>query len=395
MKIFKILLIVILVFSVIFISASAFILSNGRKILLSQLKKNLGIEAEVSDLKVALPASIIIENFSVKDDLKVARLILSPDLLALLRRDIVLRSIILEKPEIKITRNPDDSYNIGIFVYKKDGELVMPKAPVLESGAGDKQESQAQAMLSKKTSPSVEPEKFYLNRLKIKDGTVRFIDRNISSEEPFRLNFSNFNFSVSHLLLPKASHANFKGDANVVSEDGQKAGILDISGWIDILGRDMDADVSLADVRVPVLKPYYKEYLKRELKSGNLLLQASLKSKNNDLKVDCHLELSDIAYEEPQGEPASGEENAKAEDLTFFAFDSIFLTEGRAVFDFSFSTKLDSPKFENVKIKGTFLQPKIEKILSQPTEKTVKDFKEMGKQFKDIGKQFKEIFKSK
>ena len=120
-------------------------------------------------------------------------------------------------------------------------------------------------------------------------------------------------------------------------------------------------------------------------------LAAYLRSKNNDLKADCHLELSQISFKQmPEPASPSEETNAKTEDLTYLVFDSLLSSQGGLVLDFSVRTKMDRPRFEHIKVKGAFLQS-----LGAQMPQATGDYKEIGKQFKSIGKQFKSMFKNK
>jgi hypothetical protein len=122
-----------------------------------------------------------------------------------------------------------------------------------------------------------------------------------------------------------------------------------------------------------------------------MFLTGAFKSKDNDLNVDCHVELNNISFVESEVSP-EGEKELEVRDLTHLAFDSMLSAEGGIVFNFSFRTKMNLPRFENIKIKGNFFQSKIQAALSNP-EKTAEDFKKMGEEFKAIGKEFKKMFK--
>ena len=81
--------------------------------------------------------------------------------------------------------------------------------------------------------------------------------------------------------------------------------------------------------------------------------------------------------------------------MTNIIFSSILPSQGKVVFDFSVHTKMDRPKFEHVKLKGTFLQSMMGGLsVKSSSGQSIEDFKQIGDQFKAIGKEFKKAFKS-
>ena len=378
-KFYKVFLVLILIFVLIFLFVFAYLLLNARKILLSEIEKNLGMKTQASSLRVVFPTTIIVEDFALGDNIKVDKIVVSPSLLGFIRGDIVLNLLILEKPRLKITRNSDDSFDFGIPFKKTEKAAAAPGAP---------------ARKGEKAVPKAK--RFYFNKLKVVDGNIDFIDKGVSADSPFIMKFSNLNLDVFRPSLLQLFRMQFQGRGDLVAVNGERIGRLDMAGWVDVFARDMDARASLTGVRLAYLEPYYKKFSKRDLKSGDMSLTGDFESKKNDLKVALHVELKNVAFQEKEETPSSPE-NAVANVTApaLLAFNSIFSTEGNAVFDFSIETKMDKPKFEHIKFKASFLQSRIEAALSKPPQETIEDFKKMGKEFEAVGKQFKAIFKSK
>ena len=377
-KIFKILGIIIVIFVLLLAAISTYFLFNARTILVSELKKNLGVEVSISDLKVILPNSIVIENFAIADAVHIEKIAVAPSFFGFLHGDIVFNSILLEKPRLTVTRLPEGVFDFGFKIPQKTENA-----------------SVQQVQVQKPSGASSERPRFYFDKLKIKDATISLIDKATPSGEIFQMKLTSANLDVSRVSLLDLSRFRFDGQTVLMSLSGTGAGELKSSGWIDVLARDMDAKVEAKGMSMSFFAPYYKKYIKKEIASGDIAFLADLKSKANDLTANCHVELNKVAFKEgtQAAEPTPEIEKGQM-DLTALAFDSVLSSQGAAVFDFSIRTKLDHPKFEKIRLKASFLQSNISQILNQPSQKTEEDFKNIGKQFKSIGKEFKKIFKS-
>jgi len=376
-------LVLVIVVILIGVAVSSYMALNGRALLLSEIENNLGVKAQISSLRVSFPPALIVDGFAIQDSIKIDRLIVSPSLLALFRGDIILNSLIIEKPVLQVTRNNDDSFDFCKGVFKKSALPAEPQRISSEAAP-------APADNKKKTK---KPRKFYLSRLKIKDAKLEFIDNGIAGTEPFKMWFANVNLDVFHPFLFNFFRMQFKGQGDLLSATDDKIGKLAISGWADILAKDMNANVALSGARLAYLKPYYKKFLKRDLSSGDMDMTALLISKSNDMTADCHLELNNIAFKE-QETATSEQDTTEPIDFTLLAVNSLLSAEGKVVFDFSARTKMDRPRFEKIKIKGSFLQSAIQGAMSKPPQQAIEDFKTIGKQFESIGKEFKKAFKN-
>ena len=359
---FKPAVIIIIVIVLFGLAAPVFIAAKSQKILFSEIENNLGLRPKAASVRISFPATVIIEGFSLGEGIRADKIIYSPSLLGFIKGEMVFNSFVLRKPKLKITRKTDRTFDFGIAAGKKAKE-------------------------GKKKI-------FYSNKLKVEDGDIELMDAAISAEQPFVTRLSHLNLDVFRPSILQLFRMQFIGKGDLLTEKGEEIGKVEMAGWVDILARDMDAKASLKNMRLIYFGPYYKKFLKKGLKSGDLASSVDLKSKNNDLKANFHVELSNIVFKEEEA-VAFGETEAKPEDLTFLAFDSILASEGKVVFDFSVNTKMDRPRLEKIKFKAAFLGSGIQASFSKPPQETIEDFKKMGKDFEAIGKQFKAIFKSK
>ncbi len=362
-------LIVIVIVIVLGLVASAYVVANGRSILLVEIEKNLGVKAQIGRVGVAFPASVVVDNLALGETIKIERVVISPSFLGLFNGHIILNSLVLEKARFKVTRRSDRTIDLGLGARKKKEEVAGIPAAVVPQ--------------EKKTVVK-RHRKFFLNKLLVRDADITLVDEGVVAPQPFQMRLTHFNANVFHPNLWELSRLQFRGQGSLVTMDEKLVGSIDSSGWVDVLAKDMDAKIALPCVHLAYLEPYYKKFLKKELTSGDMVLTAALFSKNNDLIVDCHLELKDIAFKQLEA-PVPAEGEAQPSDLTVLAFNSILNSQGSMVFDFSIRTKMDRPRLGKIKMKGVFLQS------GQDTQ----DLKKMGDKFKEIGKEFKKAFKNK
>ncbi|HAJ57333.1 MAG TPA: hypothetical protein DCL35_06140 [Candidatus Omnitrophica bacterium] len=383
MKILRIFLIILVVIILAVAGISAYVAVNARAILVTQLEKNLGIKIEIEDLRVALPKTIIAEGVVISDSLKVRRLEVTPSLIGLLKGDVGFNSIVIEGPQVTVTRNADNSFDYGLPVIKAKPSVQAPK---IDQKAPEK--ASASAPEPQKKAPDI-----YISKLLVRNASVTFIDKALVDQPPFVIKCFPVGLEVSRISLAQPSRMQATGQGSILSGDGSQVGRVIISGWVDPARLDMDARLEVQDGKLAYFRPYYKKYVKNELESGDANITVLARSKSNDMTADCHIEVTGVAFKKAQ----DTEQRVVRDfgDVADMAFDSLLGSEGKTAFDFSIRTKMSEPKFENIKFKGNFFKGRVEAVLSKPPQETIKDFKKIGEEFEAIGKQFKDIFKSK
>jgi len=116
----------------------------------------------------------------------------------------------------------------------------------------------------------------------------------------------------------------------------------------------MQATVKIADIDGISLYPYYAKWVDLErarIEKAKLNLVSNIKSVDNNLTAECHLELTDIVFK-PRPEE---EEQNKAQKIAVAVLD-IFkaLNKGKIVFNFTIKTKMINPAFSLNNIKDAF-----------------------------------------
>ncbi|MFA5038610.1 MAG: DUF748 domain-containing protein [Candidatus Omnitrophota bacterium] len=355
-KFLKILLIIVLVLALAGLAASVYFMANARRIIMARMETSLGVPVEISAFKVFWPLSVQIQGLVVGKNIKVETIRIKPGLEGLMSGGLVFHEIFVEKPYVKVIRKSDNTMDVGLPAREEDARMS-----------------------------------FAMRQLVVQGGRVEFRDESLA--EPFVIMADDIRLDARQASLVKLTLIDFDASATLATAQGEKAALVTARGWIDWLPKDMEAVLEVSDGNLVPFSPYYKKYVKKDLQAGGVRLKADLKARANDLNVNCHVELADISFriEGQQGQEGGGK--ADINDLTSLALNSILSSEGGATFDFSFRTKLDKPKFENMNIRGSFLQNRIRAVISQPPDKTVEQYKQIGEQFEAIGKELKNIFK--
>ena len=342
-----------LIIAALYLALNAALLTFGKALIISQIEKNLYAKASLEKVTFGLPLSINIDKLSIEGLFKADSVLVSPSIMGFLAGRIILNSLKIARPEITLTRDKDDKFNLPRIESKGKAP------PILLAG------------------------------LKIQDGKLIFLDKKIDPDG-YRVVVNDINVDIAKVAFPPTSlYTNFKASAIFVNGASSPAGKAIASGWIDFGPKDMDGKFELKDVEAVVLSPYYQNIIPaKKLHSGKLNFIADLKAKNNDLLVKCHLEFSDIVYGKEEGEGKNSVSDLFSDALGIFSDAS-----GRVTFDFSFNTKLDKPRVDLINLKGTIAQAAAQNIASQPPENVIEKVKETAKKFKEFGKSLKDIFK--
>lgn len=388
MKMNRFLKILIPIILLIALSLSAlwiYVSINGKRLITDELEKAVGAKVVIQDIRVVFPLSIVVKGFSLGDNISASQISVSPNLLGIFKKSGFIKAFILKDPKIKIVRQADESFDFGFSKDVQD-KLAVSAVSNKKTKAGDEVED---------SSDLAEQARFYPDKLELIDGNVEVIDRSVSGDgTSFKMNFSSLNLTVTRTTPFNMARMDLKGTTKVLAE-GKEAGEVGLAGWVDLVGMNMDVQFLLKDAKVPSFAPYLKKLFGGDIKSGDVSLKADLKAKNDNLNAACHIEIKNVAFADKDQTDNSQDQSVNTAQMIFSGFNSLFSTDGGIVLDFSVDTKMSNPKFENVRLKGNFIQAKIGDIISKSPDERDKEFKEIGKQFEDIGKQFKEMFKKK
>jgi len=347
----KIIIVLLILFLGVSLAAYIFINTKGKDLIVAQLDNVLQPQVDIESVKLIFPTTLQMQGIDIEDFLTAEELVIQPSLLTLLTGNIGFSKIAVIEPDITITRASDGSFNVTSL-------LKLPK-----SGG--------------KAKPVV------IGELSVKNGVINFIDRKVESGG-FSTKVTDFNMKVRNPLNPR-----FKISAEM------QGGTFRTSGWVNLLRKDMDANLELSNINGAYFSPYFKKFLSgRKLKSADLNSQVSLSAKNNEVEGICQLEISNIAYEEPPEEEVSQEEK---EDSFPSPAALIFGSEGSLPKNISMDLPIKGTlipfRIKLVKIAGSVFSEMLKQTISGDPEKLPEKIEDIGEQFKAFGKEIEKVFK--
>jgi hypothetical protein len=232
-----------------------------------------------------------------------------------------------------------------------------------------------------------------VEHLKITDGRVTFIDEALKTEPPFRADVTDVQVETRRASLLEPFRIVIACSAKVGEGEGIVPGQLTGSGQANLLKRTGTGRLDIAAVSMKMFEPYFFKYTKKKLLTGTATVSADFRGEGNDVSGDCRVVLGGMSFQEP--EPAQGQEKEGMSWKDFGAamLSSLFFSPSGITFEISFSTHLDKPRFENVKLRGAFTPFGIigtaeDKLLPQGGD----DIKKIGEGFEAIGKEFKKKY---
>ena len=205
----------------IFISCGITIALYGKKIIVSQIERNLKTKVSLGDISLSLPFTINLTDLELGNLLKADRISVSPSILSLFTGKIILSGLTIINPLISLEHSPDGSLNLPKL------ELKGKQPPILLTG------------------------------LVIKNGKLVFIDKKISAEG-HRIIADKINGRIYKVMFPPISqNIKFELFASFVHPDGRALGDASALGWIDFGPKDMDANLQIKDLDITYFAPYY------------------------------------------------------------------------------------------------------------------------------------------
>ena len=225
-----------------------------RTTFLPLVEQQLGRSVEIGDIDIGILSGVTLNDLIIREAqssdvfVAVATAGLSYRLWPLLKGQLDIREISLDQPSITLIRLPDGHFNISDLINIDDHDEPRSDSDT-DIGA---------------TITSVFD--LLIQRIKISNGRILFIDRHINPAAPFRYNFSNLNLTVKEMSL----HKSFPVDISVVLNQAQ----LSFSAQVDPARRSGNALVRISSLDLIPFVPYYRDQLPGPI--GSALLDVNL-----------------------------------------------------------------------------------------------------------------------
>lgn len=354
-KLFKVIIWLLAIAFLIFIIANITISALGKKIIISQIEKNLKLKAKINTVGFRFPLTIVINEFQLEDLIDCTSVSFSVNPFGFLVGKVILNGIQIVSPVIKLTQFSDGSLNLP--------------------GLGQKPQAQTKV-------PNI-----ILASLRIENGRIIFTDNKVNSQG-FKVVIDNINAYVSKVAFPVTSlKAKFYLFCKVKDMHNQSLGSIEGNGWVDFTNKDMDAVFNIKGLEVTYFSSYYGDFFSRRLASAFLSTSSKLKAKNNNLAIATNLRLYGLVYAQEEGEVLPGINLAKN------ALDLFVDSQGNLNLDFTVNTQLDNPRLSPGELKRVILDAALRNLSGQSADQLMEKVGSIVDQFKDFGKQMEDIFK--
>jgi hypothetical protein len=316
-----------------------------------QIQQNLKLKASVGSVSLSFPFRISLAKLEIGDLLSIKKLSFSPNLVALLFGKIVIHGLNIVEPVINLEQSVDGKLNLPVLPENKG------KAPAV-----------------------------YLTSLRVRDGKIKFTDKKVTPDG-FRMSIGKLNVRVAKVALPITSlETNFDLSAQLLSWADEPFGEVTLSGWLDYLARDLDAELEIKGLDLTRLSVYYGNFISsRKLASAKLDSVSVAKARNNDLNIATKFNLSNLTY-------ASGESEYLDLNVVKNTLDLFTDPQGNLALEFSINTLLDKPAFSQQDIQKIILKAAAKNLTKQPPQHLMNKVNNMIDQYENIGKELKNIF---
>lgn len=347
MKFIKIPLKIAAVFFILFLLAYAgiamYVSQKGKAIVLDQVSKSLNRKVSVDSVKLMPLFNLEVKGLDIEGIGKAEIITVTPSILSFFTKSVYLS-------EIKIK-------DVKLFCEIKALPLPAPSGP---DAAAPVIEEQKKPEPVKINAPSSLTMPVVVKHLSVRSGSLIFVDKAVSAEG-VRLLVDNLKADLENVSLPAVSAiTNFSVKASLPWQKEKKSGAVQIDGWVNLVKKDIQATVELADIDAIALYPYYSGWLnleKTRINSANLSFTSKIQGNNNDVVANNRLKLKDIMFK-PREENEPPERAEKIANLVIGMFQA--MDGGDIVLDFVVKTKLDDFKFNASNIRMAF-EEKIKK----------------------------------
>ncbi len=321
-KIKSILKFFIITLAVIFAISYLFVAIMGKAILRKGLESLTHKKVSIGYFSLTPTFRLVIKDLEIQDLAKLRSVSISPSFIGLLRGKLILNQLTLLQPEFFLSKVPEEITNTKVSTT----EIIPPLAKVTKPGKN-----------------SSVP--FGIKQFNVKNGEITFIDQTVSSGS-IKITVKDINSSVKNLYLyPTSAVTDFKLNAVIPWKDKEDQGKIKLEGWLNSFKRDIRATLKINDIDAVYLYPYYSYWVdlgKARIEKAKLNFSSEIHGLNNNVTLDCHLELTDMVRKPLE----IGEAEEKASKVTNVVLDRFkTMDNGKVELNFSIKTKMDSPQF--------------------------------------------------
>lgn len=219
-KFLKVLLVIFIVIAALIIAAFAsislwFPFEKVKAYAVKEASEITGRDITINEIGFNLLKGFEIKGFEMKESAKLGKktfikddyITLNYNLLALIKKDIVINSFVLHKPYIQIIKDIDGNFNFSDII------VTMNKRKAEKAAKAKKPAEQKETKEKKKTDFSKYIDNVIVTSVKING--ANFIYRDNSKPKPVDLKIENFNFVLDDLVLSAVKPVRLSSDSRI------------------------------------------------------------------------------------------------------------------------------------------------------------------------------------
>jgi hypothetical protein len=292
---------------------------KGKDLLVKKLEEALKRKVTVGSLCTTFPTNIYVRDLEIQDLIKIDEVTVTGEFFDIVHRCFGVAFLKLDHPVVTIAKNPGQSAPEAIV-------SLVPAGP----------SPQKKFVLSP----------FYIAAFVIHKGSLTFID-NISGTQQMSFKANDIEMKVDNINFGFGGSriTSFELKGLIPWPDASASGKLELTGWINVFKKDMQAKLNIEDIDAVYLAPYYSQWLdleKARIEKARLKFTSDINGLNNEVIAQCHMELTDISFKQRAPE----EEESRAEKIAATVL-GIFkaLDQDKVALNFTVKTSMDRPEF--------------------------------------------------
>jgi hypothetical protein len=326
----------VLFFLLVFVLLSAavglhiFISKEGRKLVQAKLEQTFQRKVTVGSVHTSFPFALVVRDVEMKDVLFIEQAVAQGGIFDIFSGNFVLDHLLISRATLNLVKHAEKP----------------PPAAGEGAAAGTASPDNAICLIIPR---------ILLKKVIITDSTLNLIDWGVN-DAGLKVTVKNMDAQVENVNLPVtgAGVSSFSMRGVIPWENMAENGKVRLEGWIDLSKKDMRASLNLQDIDGLYFYPYFSGWIdseKAKLSKAKLNFTSQMTGLNNDVTMDCHLELTDV-----QMKPhAEGEPEDRAEKITNVVLELLkSMNQGKIAIDFKVLTTMDSPKFGYGVIQSAF-----------------------------------------
>ncbi len=344
---------------VLLVAVAGLLLHNANKIIKYELQQVLGRGFSVDDISLrwgqVRATDIRLVRPDSKEILTTKHLGVRANIIGLLKKENIISDVELDSPYL-------------FLEVDKRGEIV-PFMPPRNKAPGKTK--------NRKKSPGGDTKPFLIKKFRIEEGSLDYLDRKVSPS-PALTRMREIRAELKNFSVPPDSRvSDYEVGAVIPGKTGK--GKLTSKGSINLMTKDTKAKLSIRDLDITQLRPYYEKKGDVEVTQGLLSLDAGITVRNRRIQSEGTITIKGLEFKTSGG--------------TFLGMPLLGVTKmlkdnhDTITLDFTLEGDIDNPKFNITESLLQKLTLSLAKSLGMPIGSIGKSVFDLG------GSALKKLFK--